>query len=113
MQPDCFLELPDHPSGPPYKRFKREDHRVRWSLGIFDVLRDRRASGGDCSGRTNFEKLAIVRLVKEKLLGRSELMLHKTVPEIVPMLARFGVTQRESRLRKLLVRLVIDLVEQP
>jgi hypothetical protein len=40
-------------------------------------------------------------------------MLHKTVPEIVPMLARFGVTQRESRLRKLLVRLVIDLVEQP
>jgi hypothetical protein len=94
----------------PYKTFKREDHRVRWSLGVFDVLGDRRASSGDCSGRTNFEKLAIVRLVKEKLLGRSELLL-LTVPKIVPILARLGANQRESVLRKLLVRLVTDLVE--
>ena len=85
----------------PYKTFKREDHRVRWSLGVFDVLGDRRASGGDCSGRKNFEKLAIVRLAPAA----------KTVPKIVPILARLGANQRESGFRKLLVRLVTDLVE--
>ena len=35
----------------------------------------------------------------------------KTVPKIVPILARLGANQRESGFRKLLVRLVTDLVE--
>lgn len=34
-----------------------------------------------------------------------------TVPKIVPMLARLGANQGESGFRKLLVKLIVDLVE--
>jgi hypothetical protein len=62
------------------------------------------------SGRTNFEKVAIVKPVKETRTEKCN-RAAQTVPKIVPMLARLGANQRESGFRKLLVRLVTDLVE--